>query len=322
MTMNEHDSPSSPDVAPPVMVLVYEHWETTFEVLATYYDAYPNIWLIDNHSPTDRSDEVRARFPKVRLIRTPYNGGWAYGYNQALALAASERHRSAYLINNDAAPLPGAVESALAALEATPGAAAVGSVILDWAGETIEYDGRLYLPGEGPPADTAPTGLRQSRRVHGAGTAISLEALEALGPFHEDYFLYHEETDWLLRAMAAGWTLWVDGGSRVRHVAGASDANSNSRYYLTRNRFLAYRRGVYLSEKPETLTSVLFDEAAGLYHPNSDTRFAAKQGLIDGLKGRTGPRPKAPPRALVEALILPLRIAMKIRTSLSGRRAA
>lgn len=304
--------------ASPLIVLVYGHWDMLFDVLATYHDTYPNIWVVDNHSPVDRGQELTERFPNVRLMRTTHNGGWAFGYNTALRLAASEGFKSAYLLNSDAAPLPGAVESALATLASKPRAAAVGSIILDWTGQTVEYNGTLYLPGEGPSSDLTGPEVRTVPRVHGAGMAISLDAIKEVGYFHEDYFLYHEETDWLIRVTAAGWSLWADGKSKVRHMAGGSDINSNARYYLTRNRFVAFKRGTYLSGPGETLQKILWQETSGIYNATADNRLAIEQGIVDGLRGKTGPRGKIHSKALIKALMIPLRIIMKVRAKLAG----
>lgn len=299
--------------APPVILLVYEFWDAAIAALEGDLGRYPNIWVIDNHSPTDRSVEVQKRFSAIRVIRTPRNGGWAYGYNLALALAAEEGHRSAFLLNSDTAPESGAIEQALASLRSLDRAAAVGSVILSWDGQTAEFDGKLYRDGEGPPAAAVSREMIESDRVHGAAMAISLDAFREVGPFHEDYFLYHEETDWLIRCQSLGWSLWADGQSRVRHMAGGSMVGVSKRYYLTRNRFIANRRGLSLSGLPETFWTVLWEEAGHLYADNPQERFGAKQGIIDGILGRGGKRIEPRLKWWIDLQIFPLRCLMKIR---------
>jgi GT2 family glycosyltransferase len=298
----------------PIMILIYEGWDMAMEALALHCDDYPNIWIIDNHSPNDRGAELQARFPQVRLFRTPMNGGWAYAYNRGIAQAMAEGYAAAYLLNSDAAPAPGAVEAALAALGAKPRAAAVGSLVLSWNSEIIEYDGVFYLPGEGPPAQSASDELKQTNRVHGAGMAISFAAIAEVGPFREEYFLYHEETDWLIRVQNQGWTLWVEGKSKLRHIAGASMSGANVYYYLARNHLLAFKRGTFLGGPSETFWSVLWQEASRMYQADPERRLAVNQGVIDGLWGRTGPRPSKVNRRLVWLQTLPIRVAMKVRS--------
>lgn len=301
-------------ITPPVIILIYEGWDMAMEALTLHYDDYPNIWIVDNHSPNDRGAELQVRFPKVRLFRTPMNGGWAYAYNRAIAQAIAEGYSAAYLLNSDAAPERGAVEAAFKTLEAKPRAAAVGSVVLSWDAKIVEYDGVFYPPGEGPPAQSASGASTQVERVHGAGMAISLAAIAEVGPFREEYFLYHEETDWLIRAQNHGWTLWVEGGSILRHIAGASMSGANVFYYLARNHLLAFKRGTYLGGPNETFWSVLWQEAGRMYFDDPERRLAVKHGLIDGLQGRTGPRPSNFNRRLISLQTLPIRVAMKIRS--------
>lgn len=100
-------------------------------------------------------------------------------------------------------------------------------------------------------------------------------------------------------------------------MAGGSDTNSNARYYLTRNRFLAHKRGVYLTGPSESLQSLVLEEAGNIYDSNLERRFAAKQGIVDGLMGRVGRRVQAKYPALVEAQILPLRVLMKLKAWIS-----
>lgn len=309
----------APNGDPPIIVLVYEGWAQTFASLELYHQQYGNIWVVDNASPTDSSAELLSRFPGIRFLRMPRNGGWAYAYNHALDLALREGHDAAYVMNNDAAPL--AAETVPLAIETLrrTGAAAVGSAILDWPCRKVEYDGEIHLNGEGPAVDGLSQEILPADRVHGAGAAISLAAYRDVGPFYEGYFLYHEETDWLIRAKAQGWSLWVDRRSRVRHVAGASNESFNAAYYLTRNRFIAYRRGVMISGRTDTLVDILIQEVRNIYGPSKDHRFAVKQGIIDGLIGREGARPRAHARPLIELLFWPVRLAMKIRALTRSR---
>lgn len=302
------------DVAtPPVIILIYEGWQMAINALKLHYGQYPNIWVVDNHSPTDYCREVQNLFPNVRVFRTAFNGGWAYAYNQAIAQAIAEGYRTAYLLNSDAVPADGAVESALALLEKTPRAAAVGSQVLSWDGQTIEFDGGFYAAGSGPLSHGSSHSIKQVERVHGAGMAISFAAFSEVGPFREEYFLYHEETDWLIRALNRGWTLWVDGRSTLRHIAGGSMSGGNSRYYLTRNHFLAFRRGTYLGGRAETFWSVLWEEAGKMYDPDPDIRFAVRQGIVHGIWDRTGQRPANEDRLSVFLQTIPIRLTMKLR---------
>ena len=58
--------------------------------------------------------------------------------------------------------------------------------------------------------------------VSGASTMMRRTAIDSIGGFDENYFLYFEETDFCLRAKRAGFTTWYVPQSRVVHIAGQS----------------------------------------------------------------------------------------------------
>lgn len=273
----------------PVLILNYNGWDDTIACITAMQSHIDNIWLIDNASPVNRLAEVKGRFPSVRQLVMPDNLGWAGAYNRAIAVAASEGHNAVYLLNNDAVARPGAVEAALTTLRGSEDIAAVGSMMLDNGGTRAFFDGDWHWDRTMAAASLRDD-VREVRSLHGGGFAIKLLAYDTIGPFFEGYFLYHEETDWCLRASTAGWRIMVDCASRVDHEGEGSSVGSSRLYYIARNRFLAKRRGIHLRDREETNFSIVeyeFFEAAG---HNFAARVAITEGLIDGLRGRFGRR--------------------------------
>lgn len=276
----------------PVLILNYNGWDDTIAGLAAMRGHVADLWLIDNGSPVDRLSEVAGMFPEVRLMPIGENLGYAGAYNRAVDLAAAEGAEAVYILNNDAALRPGALDAALATLTATPDIAAVGSMMLDQGGRRVFFDGGWHFGADAAPLPQAdlPDDVIDVRQVHGGGFALKIAAWRHVGPFHPDYFLYHEEADWCARAHAAGWRLVVDRRSRVDHEGEGSNVGHNSAYYMARNRFLAHRRGILLRDRKETALSIAeyeYLEAAGR---GLAARVAITNGLIDGFRGRFGPR--------------------------------
>lgn len=58
--------------------------------------------------------------------------------------------------------------------------------------------------------------------VSGAAMMVRTEIIEQIGLFDEKYFLYYEETDFILRAFRAGWKCWHIPQSRIVHLVGFS----------------------------------------------------------------------------------------------------
>ena len=73
--------------------------------------------VVDNASSDASADMVALEFPWVRLIRSPRNGGFAFGNNQALRTC---RGRDVLVLNPDTLMPPGGVARLLACFEAHP----------------------------------------------------------------------------------------------------------------------------------------------------------------------------------------------------------
>ncbi len=291
----------------PVVILNYNGWDDTFANIATMAEYVPNIWLVDNGSDEDRTGEARRRFPDLRVVRNPSNLGWAGGYNRALRLVAEEGHAHAYLLNSDAVLQPFAVERSAAAFR--DDVAAVGSVILAADG-SVNFAGQyfFFLDGSARAALSAPTGVVPARTLHGAGVAISMRAFAELGPFPEDHFLYWEEAEWFIRATQRGWRLLLDGGSVARHRGEASGSGADSTYYRTRNRFLAWRRGVSISGRKESFANLVDEQLEVRRWATAAQWQAARQGLVDGVLGRFGRRRRPLPGVITGGLVEALRL--------------
>lgn len=300
----------------PVLILNYNGWVDTIAAIASMQSHVADIWLIDNASPDDRSGEIAERFPRVRQLSMEKNFGWAGAYNLAIGQAEAAGYDAVYLLNNDAVLRPGAVEAAVRTLRSAPDIAAVGSTLLDKNGTRAFFDGDWHWDNpkaSGPLRDD----VREVRTIHGGGFALSLAAYRAIGPFCEDYFLYHEETDWCLRAGTSGWRVLIDCSSQVDHEGEGSNIGANRLYYMARNRFLAKRRGIPLRGRTETNISIIEHEilqAAGL---GQQARLAITEGLVDGLNGRFGQRRSTMSGLISRPLATVLTSAFRLKRKIS-----
>lgn len=198
------------------------------------------LLLVDNAS-TDRTREIACgSAPAARLIALPRNGGFAAACNRGIRATVAP---CILLLNQDAVIDPPGIRALLAALTASPRAAAAGGRIKD-------PDGSLQ-PSMGPsphPFRVAldripgvhrlvPTHVyRQPRRydrphaptwLSGACLLLRRTAWDDVGPFDERYFMYTEDLDWCTRAWRRGWEIHyvpvpvavhADGGRRPEHA--------------------------------------------------------------------------------------------------------
>jgi GT2 family glycosyltransferase len=200
--------------------------------------AVREVWVVDNASADGTGETVAAEFPEVRLVRNGENVGFARACNQGLREAGGDY---CCLLNPDTRVGRGAFGSLVQFMESHPRAAAAGPRLLN-------PDGSVQ-PNGGPFPSLAGTLLRATRasalfrgwydrrfrwgrsdltwaarvdQVSGACLVLRRAALEQVGLLDEQFFLYYEETDWLLRAQRAGWETWYVSEAEVTHRWGAS----------------------------------------------------------------------------------------------------
>ncbi len=200
------------------------------------------IILVDNGSSDGSQDFVRSRYPGVRIIQNETNRGFAQPNNLA-AEAAQGRYLA--FVNNDMRVDPGWIKAALDRLKEP--VVCVGSRILDWAGEKVDFNGSSleYLGyalqrNIGEPWRSVPSPDRILFACGGA-MLIDRDVFRRVGGFDQDYFAIFEDVD-------LGWRLWLAG----YEVAFASDsiafhkghgtfktqANEKMRYLMHRNAML------------------------------------------------------------------------------------
>ena len=230
--------------------------------------------VVVDHGSTDGTLElVRDRFPEVRLVEQE-NRGLAAGWNRGMREASG---RWFLILNADAWVVGDAVERLVEFAEVHPRAAVVGPRL-------VNPDGTLQRSVRGFPTvwrlateyfflrKLAPRSralnafyaarfdhatVREAEFLMGACMLVRREAVDAVGPLDEDFFLFSEETDWHFRFRAAGWQMLFFPGAEVVHVGGAGHGGrmfvEQVRGHL---RFLAKHRGAAEAERARKLLLV------------------------------------------------------------------
>ena len=228
------------------------------------------VCVVDNAS-TDGSAELVAReFPEVRVIRSPFNGGYAYANNLGLRAfgfgipGRTPEPRYALLLNPDTEVPPDALARMVAFLDAHPEAGAAGPKI-------VRPDGSLDLACRRsfPTPEVAfyrfsglsrlfPRSPRFARynltfldpdqtyevdAVVGACMMVRREAIMQVGLLDESFFMYGEDLDWAYRIKQAGWKIYYSPEVVILHVKRASSRMSpRARYEFNRAMWIFYRK--------------------------------------------------------------------------------
>ena len=241
------------------------------------------VVVVDNASQDGTADLVRDRYPGVRLVANPANLGFAGGVvagtrdlaadavlllnndatldpdaleRMSAALTAPGRERvgavtAKILLEGwfvpapaDGAPLP-------------PGAFRRGDVVLRPAGphdpgavRVVNSTGNVVTrTGAGTDRDWLAVDGTESTDpdvmgFSGGAALLRRAALEEIGGFDADLFLYYEDTDVSWRLRAAGWSVRYEATAvaRHRHAASSDSASPLFRYYNTRNSLVVVGR--------------------------------------------------------------------------------
>jgi GT2 family glycosyltransferase/CelD/BcsL family acetyltransferase involved in cellulose biosynthesis len=220
----------------------------TVAIARTFGGAEAGVIVVDNSPGDGAADVVRAAEPDATIITNPVNRGYAAAVNQAVAKSTAD---TVLLLNPDVERLSGPYEDILDAFS-DQRVAAVVTRLLDAGGDVapncfraprpfdmiaedvslIERCPRWQRPRRFRLLDWDYRSTREVDAATGACLFLRREALADVGPFDERFFVYYEETDWLLRAKRRGWrTLFVPTVEAV-HASGGSSPGVRSRHSL------------------------------------------------------------------------------------------
>ncbi len=205
------------------------------------------IIVVDNASTDGSAAAVGESFPDVTVIASAENLGFGRANNRGMAAAAGEVY---LLINSDAFAQPGAAAALLEAVETRPDVAVVGPKLLNSDGSVQQSCFRFPTPGQawrenlwlstianrlGRPAawvdlrGWAHDAPRDVDFLSGACLLVRRAAVEQIGGFDEDFFMYAEETDWQRRMRDEGWRIAFVPAAVVTHLGGGSGAGERAR---------------------------------------------------------------------------------------------
>lgn len=237
-----------------IITVNYNQSGVTLEFLASMEACtYPNyeIFVVDNASPKDNPDIIKEKYPAVHLLKTVVNLGFAGGNNVAV-----DQAKGKYLlfINNDTEVEPGFLEPMVELLENNPDIGMVSPKIHYFhTPNTFQYAGfspihpisiRNYALGFGEKDNGQYNHTIQTGSIFGAAMLVPMKLVKEVGKMSEVFFLYYEEHDWAARIEKAGYKVYFDGRSLVKHKESISTVKDSpfQIYYLNRGRILFARR--------------------------------------------------------------------------------
>jgi GT2 family glycosyltransferase len=227
-------------------------------IYKTVKDIDFEVYVVDNNSNDGSQAAVKEKFSEVKLIENKTNTGFGYANNQALRIMQG---RFAVLLNSDAVLKDEAVKNLLAFMTATSSAGIAGAQLLNEdsslqnsidnfpSTETEIFNKsilRLFFPGRYPSKNMSYKDPIEVDSVIGACMIVRKDAMDEVGLFDEDYFIFLEETDWCYRMYKKGWKVYHVPDAEVFHLSGHSKKKtpwrSQVEYYISLYMFFKKNR--------------------------------------------------------------------------------
>jgi len=244
-----------------------------------FSEGQADVYVADNSSSDDSIEFLLKNYPQVEIVQNETNGGYAKGYNDALARINADVYA---LVNSDIEVTEGWLTPVIEEFNKNRKTGIVQPKLLDFKDKSkFEYAGagggfvdfmgypfcrgRIFMELEkdkGQYDDSA-----NIFWASGACFFIRSEIYHQLGGFDEDYFAHQEEIDLCWRVQNEGLEVRYVGGSSVYHVGGATLRESHPR-----KTFLNFRNSLFTISKnvPKryvfivVLFRLLLDAVAGM----------------------------------------------------------
>jgi N-acetylglucosaminyl-diphospho-decaprenol L-rhamnosyltransferase len=282
------------------------------------------VVVVDNASRDGSLAALRSAFPGVTTLSNSENRGFAAACNQAVVITTSP---FLLMLNSDARLTPGAFKALWECMHKLPRCAAAGcrmvnangkgvtntrnflnafNQVLDPLGRTLRFNSRrfwrTYRPIlRGGPFDCSVDWIDASCLM------LRRTALDQVGLFDEQFFMYSEDEDLCFRFRAGGWCVCFSAEGCALHHGGKSAErnrfNMLVQYYYSQMRFLLkHRSATSLFAYSVMMKSAL--KAKRTYHQLSsraelarkfDEHLSALGKAHANLPGRDRESPHSPP---------------------------
>ena len=172
------------------------------------------IIFVDNGSTDESVSFVQKNFPKIKLVKSKLNLGFAGGNNLGLKYSVG---KYLLLLNNDTKVERDFVEKFVKGFDEFPNAGIIQSKIvwmndpqkIDTCGSYWTNSSFMYYVGNNKNTSLSIYNSPfQAFGVKGASCLIKRELIEKVGFLDSDFWNYYEETDFCHRAWIAGYECW------------------------------------------------------------------------------------------------------------------
>ncbi|HXQ56844.1 MAG TPA: glycosyltransferase family 2 protein, partial [Actinomycetes bacterium] len=257
-----------PASQPRVIAIVVNHngrafLRDTFRGLAAQTRPIDDVLVVDTGSTDGSADWARSRLGDDAVMAV--RGQFGRAVMSALRDPRTSGMDWLWLLHDDCAPEPEALERLLAEAESRPSASVLGPKLVSWAnpdrlseiGFSVDRTGRAVSPIEDDEIDQGQHDqIRDVFFVNTAGMLVRRGALLNAGGFDERMPAFRDDLDLCWRTHLSGGRVLVVPQARVRHFAAAASrsrrtrAVGHPRYLMERHTIAAMLKATSLRKLP------------------------------------------------------------------------
>jgi GT2 family glycosyltransferase len=300
--------------APGALVVLFNPSEAHVYNLLRLKQLVEDIVAVDNSPVLDVRLHQHIRDAGIDMLPNFNSGGVAGAYNRGLERLIEKKCRLLFIFDQDSAvPDDYFTQMLDACLDLDSPHFLVGPKIFD-------INVNRYLPAhvvrrfgvKGIPITDEKHGLVSCSSIITSGSVMSAETYRILGPFMEEYFIDHVDTEYSFRAICKGVPVYINTSVVLKHEVGKRidhkvlffkliqwNMGPLRQYYSARNCIHISRR--YGTQFPLLiLVNIITMQqivSIALYEKDKRKKLVAMMtGIIDGLLGRGGPFETCRPR--------------------------
>jgi GT2 family glycosyltransferase len=253
------------------------------------------IILVDNASTDGSADDVEAKWPSIKVLRSQTNVGFAAGNNLAIQRSSG---KYVALLNNDAYAEPDWLAKMIEVAEQYE-SESVGMIackmlfadrptIINSTGICIDRVGIAWDRSGGEVESNDPESPTEIFGPCGGAALYRRNLLSEIGLFDEDFFMYLEDVDLAWRAQRMGWRCLYVPTARVVHYHSASSTEGSpfKSFHLGRNKvWLIIKNYPFVQLWAYAPLLIGYDLAAVIYALIARRDIHALRGRLAGLAG-------------------------------------
>jgi len=261
------------------------------------------VIVVDNGSVDASTTEIKAAHPDIILFENKTNLGYTGGNNLGLRYALENGADYAWLLNNDTIVDRECLSRLIAAAEQHRDIGLISPIIYQYyESDRIQFCGTLVdwrtdkLVAVKTPLVFQDEILAANLMLWGTALLVKSSMVRQIGYLDERYFAYHEDIDYSMRAIEAGFRTFLEPTAVVYHKTSRSlGAHSPIvRYFMWRNIYLLWMTRLQgwkkYSYPARYLALVLASAVRYKVEGMDSTASGCLEGAWSAIRGHFGPR--------------------------------